>query len=170
MTAETLNFGPEWLRALCSGGSVTSPPSSPAIPPPSPAMPKYKLAEFRYGREEMLALYVKDTKVPEDMQDKEFAAILQDEPTQPLALVPLSEEEQRNFSLSVNSVAVLRLMGKGGGATAPVGVARGRGAARGSRGRGRGEGGFYQRSIEDGEVGFGRGVREIHRSQSWDDR
>ncbi|KAG5261309.1 hypothetical protein AALO_G00302450 [Alosa alosa] len=87
MTAETLNFGPEWLRALSSGGSVTS-------PPPSPAMPKYKLADYRYGREEMLALYIKDNKVPEDMQDKEFAAILQEEPLQPLALVPLTEEEQ----------------------------------------------------------------------------
>ncbi|XP_034146341.1 GRB10-interacting GYF protein 1 isoform X2 [Esox lucius] len=164
MTAETLNFGPEWLRALSSGGSVTS-------PPPSPAMPKYKLAEYRYGREEMLALYIKDNKVPEDMQDKEFAAVLQDEPMQPLALEPLTEEEQRNFSMSVNSVAVLRLMGKGGG-VAPAGVARGRGATRGGgRGRGRGEsGGFYQRSIEEGEVGFGRGAREIHRSQSWDDR
>ncbi|XP_026154436.1 GRB10-interacting GYF protein 1 isoform X1 [Mastacembelus armatus] len=163
MTAETLNFGPEWLRALSSGGSVTS-------PPPSPAMPKYKLAEYRYGREEMLALYIKDNKVPEDMQDKEFAAILQDEPMQPLALVPLTEEEQRNFSMSVNSVAVLRLMGKGVGGAAPAGVVRGRGATRGGRGRGRGEGGFYQRSIEDAEVGFGRNVREIHRSQSWDDR
>ncbi|XP_068611768.1 GRB10-interacting GYF protein 1 [Brachionichthys hirsutus] len=163
MTAETLNFGPEWLRALSSGGSVTS-------PPPSPAMPKYKLAEYRYGREEMLALYIKDNKVPEDMQDKEFAAILQDEPMQPLALVPLTEEEQRNFSMSVNSVAVLRLMGKGMGGAAPAGVVRGRGTTRGCRGRGRGEGGFYQRSIEDAEVGFGRSGREIHRSQSWDDR
>uniref|UniRef100_I3KVB7 GRB10 interacting GYF protein 1 n=1 Tax=Oreochromis niloticus TaxID=8128 RepID=I3KVB7_ORENI len=151
------------LRALSSGGSVTS-------PPPSPAMPKYKLAEYRYGREEMLALYVKDNKVPEDMQDKEFAAILQEEPMQPLALVPLTEEEQRNFSMSVNSVAVLRLMGKGVGGAAPAGVVRGRGATRGGRGRGRGEGGFYQRSIEDAEVGFSRSVREIHRSQSWDDR
>lgn len=44
------------LRALSSGGSVTS-------PPPSPAMPKYKLADYRYGREEMLALYVKENKV-----------------------------------------------------------------------------------------------------------
>ncbi|KAI1902563.1 hypothetical protein AGOR_G00017170 [Albula goreensis] len=159
MTAETLNFGPEWLRALSSGGSVTS-------LPPSPAMPKYKLAEYRYGREEMLALYIKDNKVPEEMQ--EFAAILQDEPLQPLALLPLTEEEQRNFSMSVNSVAVLRLMGKGGGAL-PAGVARGRGSTRGGRaGRGRGEGGFYQR--EEGEGGFGRSSREIHRSQSWDDR
>uniref|UniRef100_A0AAY4BKW3 GYF domain-containing protein n=1 Tax=Denticeps clupeoides TaxID=299321 RepID=A0AAY4BKW3_9TELE len=162
MTAETLNFGPEWLRALSSGGSVTS-------PPPSPAMPKYKLADYRYGREEMLALYINDDKVPEDMQDKEFAAILQEESLQPLALVPLTEEEQRNFSMSVNSIAVLRLMGKGGG-TIPAGVARGRGSTRGGRGRGRGDSGFYQRSIEDGEVGFGRSGREIHRSQSWDDR
>uniref|UniRef100_A0A8C7M9Y7 GRB10-interacting GYF protein 1 n=1 Tax=Oncorhynchus kisutch TaxID=8019 RepID=A0A8C7M9Y7_ONCKI len=156
-------FGP-MLRALSSGGSVTS-------PPPSPAMPKYKLAEYRYGREEMLALYIKENKAPEDMQDKEFAAILQDEPMQPLALEPLTEEEQRNFSMSVNSVAVMRLMGKGGG-VAPVGMARGRGTTRGGgRGRGRGEsGGFYQRSIEEGEVGFGRGAREIYRSQSWDDR
>ncbi|XP_053118523.1 GRB10-interacting GYF protein 1 isoform X2 [Hemicordylus capensis] len=166
MAAETLNFGPEWLRALSSGGSVAS-------PPPSPAMPKYKLAEYRYGREEMLALYVKDNKVPEEIQDKEFSAILQDDPLQPLALVPLTEEEQRNFSMSVNSVAVLRLMGKGGGA-APAGVSRGRGSTR-SRGRGRGESGFYQRSIEEAEGAFGRGgggaaAREIHRSQSWDDR
>ncbi|XP_017579429.1 GRB10-interacting GYF protein 1 isoform X3 [Pygocentrus nattereri] len=160
MTAETLNFGPEWLRALSRGGSITS-------PPPSPAMPKSKLADYRYGREEMLALYIKDNKVPEDMQDKEFAAILQDEPQQPLALVPLTEEEQRNFSMSVNSVAVLRLMGKGGGA-APAGVSRGRGSARGGRGRGRGEGGFYQRGVDE-ELGFGRS-REMHRSQSWDDR
>lgn len=28
------------------------------------------------------------------MQDKEFAAIMQDEPVQPLALEPLTEEEQ----------------------------------------------------------------------------
>ena len=101
------------------------------------------------------------------MQDKEFAAILQDEPMQPLALEPLTEEEQvshtlthshshthtylfppnwysvhssvlfyqRNFSMSVNSVAVMRLMGKGGG-VAPAGMARGRGTTRGG---GRGE-------------------------------
>lgn len=34
-----------------------------ASPPPSPAMPKYKLADYRYGREEMLALYIKENKV-----------------------------------------------------------------------------------------------------------
>ncbi|XP_072255339.1 GRB10-interacting GYF protein 1 isoform X2 [Pyxicephalus adspersus] len=161
MAAETLNFGPEWLRALSSGGSIAS-------PPPSPAMPKYKLADYRYGREEMLALYVKENKVPEEMQDKEFAVILNEEPLQPLALLPLTEDEQRNFSMSVNSVPVLRLMGKG--AVAPSGgAARGRGTARG-RGRGRADSGVYQRTVDDADSGFGRGGREIHRSQSWDDR
>uniref|UniRef100_G3U9U3 GRB10 interacting GYF protein 1 n=1 Tax=Loxodonta africana TaxID=9785 RepID=G3U9U3_LOXAF len=161
MAAETLNFGPEWLRALSSGGSVAS-------PPPSPAMPKYKLADYRYGREEMLALYIKENKVPDELQDKEFAAVLQEEPLQPLALEPLTEEEQRNFSLSVNSVAVLRLMGKGAGPP-PGGTSRGRGSTR-SRGRGRGDSCFYQRSIEEGDGAFGRNPREIQRSQSWDDR
>ncbi|XP_067828230.1 GRB10-interacting GYF protein 2-like isoform X5 [Heptranchias perlo] len=158
---QTLNFGPEWLRALSSGGSIAS-------PPPSPALPKYKLADYRYGREEMLALYMKDNKVPEELADKEFLAILQDEPLLPLALVPLTEEEQRNFSMSVNSSAVMRLMGRGTGAP-PAGVVRGRGGARG-RGRGRGESGYYQRSFEDGEGGFGRGAREMLRSQSWEER
>ncbi|KAM6443209.1 GRB10-interacting GYF protein 2 isoform 3-T3 [Liasis olivaceus] len=126
---QTLNFGPEWLRALSSGGSVTSPPLSPALP-------KYKLADYRYGREEMLALFLKDNK--------------------------------RNFSVSVNSAAVLRLMGRGGGTV--VGAPRGRSSSRG-RGRGRGESAFYQRSFDDVEGGFGRGGgREMHRSQSWEER
>lgn len=42
---------------------------------------------------------------------------------------------QRNFSMSVNSAAVLRLMGKGAGGAAPAGVVRGRGATRGGRGK-----------------------------------
>lgn len=37
--------------------------------------------------------------------------------------------------MSVNSAAVLRLMGKGVGGAAPAGVVRGRGAARGGRGK-----------------------------------
>uniref|UniRef100_A0A3Q2U3R1 GRB10 interacting GYF protein 2 n=1 Tax=Fundulus heteroclitus TaxID=8078 RepID=A0A3Q2U3R1_FUNHE len=150
---QTLNFGPE-----CSN-AVTSPPLSPALP-------KYKLADYRYGREEMLALYVKDNKIPIDLHDKEFLPILQEEPLPPLALVSFTEEEQRNFSMSVNSAAVLRLTGRGAGPI--VGPPRGRSTSRG-RGRGRGDGGFYQRSFDDVE-GFGRGGREMHRSQSWEER
>lgn len=55
------------LRALSggggSGGSGGGSSCAVASPPLSPALPKYKLADFRYGREEMLALYVKDNKV-----------------------------------------------------------------------------------------------------------
>uniref|UniRef100_A0A8C2U2T5 GRB10 interacting GYF protein 2 n=1 Tax=Coturnix japonica TaxID=93934 RepID=A0A8C2U2T5_COTJA len=128
---QTLNFGPEWLRALSSGGSVTSPPLSPALP-------KYKLADYRYGREEMLALFVKDNKIPSDLLDKEFLPILQEEPLPPLALVPFTEEEQ--VWLKKNK-------------------------------EGRGESGFYQRSFDEVEGGFGRGGgREMHRSQSWEER
>uniref|UniRef100_A0A8C4QXY6 Uncharacterized protein n=1 Tax=Eptatretus burgeri TaxID=7764 RepID=A0A8C4QXY6_EPTBU len=124
----------------------------------------------------------------------------------------------RNFSMSVNSAAVLRLMGRGAGP--PPAAARGRGTARGRdgrqpvekdmlkrrdrgetnsaeqnlrtrgmssgpsaeeiarpvrnfstlSGRGRGESSFYQRSFDEVEVGFGRGAREINRSQSWEER
>uniref|UniRef100_A0A8C9ZXX4 GRB10 interacting GYF protein 2 n=1 Tax=Sander lucioperca TaxID=283035 RepID=A0A8C9ZXX4_SANLU len=155
---QTLNFGPE-----CGGGGGGC---GVASPPLSPALPKYKLADYRYGREEMLALYVKDNKIPIDLHDKEFLPILQEEPLPPLALVSFTEEEQRNFSMSVNSAAVLRLTGRGGGPI--VGAPRGRSTSRG-RGRGRGDGGFYQRSFDDVE-GFGRGGREMHRSQSWEER
>ncbi|XP_062284647.1 GRB10-interacting GYF protein 2 [Scomber scombrus] len=174
---QTLNFGPEWLRALSGGGGSGGSGGGGggggggssgivASPPLSPALPKYKLADYRYGREEMLALYVKDNKIPIDLHDKEFLPILQEEPLMPLALVSFTEEEQRNFSMSVNSAAVLRLTGRGGGPI--VGAPRGRSTSRG-RGRGRGDGGFYQRSFDDVE-GFGRGVREMHRSQSWEER
>lgn len=116
MAAETLNFGPEWLRALSGGATLPS-------PPPSPALPRLRSAAKRYGREEMLALYVPGDKAPEEIQ--EFTAIAQEEPLPPLALLPLTEEEQRNFSQSVNSVAVLRLMGRAGGGSA-AGGGRGR--------------------------------------------
>uniref|UniRef100_A0A8C0ICW6 GRB10 interacting GYF protein 2 n=1 Tax=Bubo bubo TaxID=30461 RepID=A0A8C0ICW6_BUBBB len=159
MIAEVKTHSPQFT--LSSGGSVTSPPLSPALP-------KYKLADYRYGREEMLALFLKDNKIPSDLLDKEFLPILQEEPLPPLALVPFTEEEQRNFSMSVNSAAVLRLTGRGGGTV--VGAPRGRSSSRG-RGRGRGESGFYQRSFDEVEGGFGRGGgREMHRSQSWEER
>lgn len=48
-------------------------------------------------------------QVPEELQDKEFAAVLQDEPLQPLALEPLTEEEQ------VGPGQELRLRGPGRG-------------------------------------------------------
>ena len=69
------------------GTNVTSPPPSPAI-----GMPMYKLAEHRYGREEMLALCGMPRDVPDEL--KEVPAIVAETPLQPLAIVPLSEDEQ----------------------------------------------------------------------------
>ncbi|CAG2177598.1 unnamed protein product, partial [Oppiella nova] len=59
--ATDMKFGPEWLKALSGGG-----PNAPATSPPtSGAPPKYKLSEYRYGREEMLALFNHNLKPPE---------------------------------------------------------------------------------------------------------
>lgn len=147
------------LRALSDGGpNVPAPTATSSIAPP-----KYKLAEYRYGREEMLALYDRDSKPPESL--KEFAQIYVEKSQIPLAMIPMTEEEQRLWSRSVNSDLVLRLMGKSGG-TSGSGAGgtglhdrekineRGGGSIRGGRiggiaerGRGRGRGGFYQRGM-----------------------
>ena len=82
--SETLNFGPEWLRALSGGigpGLMSPPPS-----------PQFKLAEHRYGREEMLALFRKTDGVPPELE--EFSSILQKECRTPMTLSPLTEDEQ----------------------------------------------------------------------------
>ncbi|CAH3157868.1 unnamed protein product [Porites evermanni] len=157
--SETLTFGPEWLRNLSSGNSVTSPPPSPG--------PKYKLAEHRYGKEEMLALFSEDVKIPEELEM--FESICRPRPVLPLAFQPLTEEEQRNSVGSVNSNAVLKLMGRGGvrGGGPPRGPGRG-----GLRGRGRGDGGFirqtsYEETRGEGGGGFGRGVDT--RRQGWNE-
>ena len=86
--ADTLKFGPEWLRALSDGGNaVTSPPPSPGT-----GIPKYKLAEHRYGREEMLALFVPKSKIPEPL--REAPSICVEKTLHPLVFIPPAEEEQ----------------------------------------------------------------------------
>uniref|UniRef100_A0A182N5I7 GYF domain-containing protein n=1 Tax=Anopheles dirus TaxID=7168 RepID=A0A182N5I7_9DIPT len=116
---------------------------------------RYPLAEFRYGREEMLALFDGRTlKTPEILVN--YKNLFVDKPQQPLALTPCPEEEltaepdtrriwqSRSISLGIP----------------------GRGARGGSvdRGRGRGRGIYtsYQRSssfYEDESRGVGRGER-----------
>jgi PERQ amino acid-rich with GYF domain-containing protein len=71
------------IRDLSNGASVS-------VPPPSPS---YKLAQFRYGKEEMLALFSKNLKPPKINKDVgDF--ILKNEACDPLAMMPLTEEEQ----------------------------------------------------------------------------
>jgi len=52
---------------------------------------QYKLAEHRYGREELLALYQLTSSVSPNLDD---TSIMLPKPALPLALVPMSEEEQ----------------------------------------------------------------------------
>ena len=52
---------------------------------------QYKLAEHRYGREELLALYQLTSSVTPNLED---TSIMLPKPALPLALVPMSEEEQ----------------------------------------------------------------------------
>ena len=74
------------VRDLSSGDSGA------AAPPNTPPPRKYKLAEFRYGREEMLALLAEDYEIPLGLKD--FEDIINDRPVQPLAFVDVSEEEE----------------------------------------------------------------------------
>jgi len=52
---------------------------------------QYKLAEHRYGREDLLALYKLTDSVSPDLRD---SSVMLAKPAPPLALVPMSDEEQ----------------------------------------------------------------------------
>jgi len=69
------------LRSLSDSGSSSG------------AGGQYKLAEHRYGREELLALYKMTSSVCPDLED---TSVMLPKPVPPLALVPMSEEEQVN--------------------------------------------------------------------------
>ena len=96
----------------------------------------FKLAKYRYGREEMLALFNPKSRVPERV--KEHPSLVLEKAALPLAMQPTSEDEQRLLSQSVNSSVVLRMMGRGQSAGPPV-----RGGGRGGLDRGRGRGGLF---------------------------
>ena len=113
MADTALKFGPEWMRALCDRGPHVTPNS------PTPAtLPqvKYKLAEHRYGREEMLALFDSSVKPPDELR-RDNPNLMKDKCHPPLALIPMDEEEAHVWNTQVNSDVVLRLMNKerGGG-------------------------------------------------------
>ena len=76
------------VRALSSGppNLSTSPPS------PLPPVNRYKLAEHRYGREEMLVLYNKDSRPPDDILSGSPHIVLE-KIQPPLSLLQMSDEE-----------------------------------------------------------------------------
>ena len=116
------------MRALCDRGPSQSNQSSTfqaQAPPPSapsnafnnvPA--KYKLADFRYGREEMLALFDGHCRPPEHLL-RDNQSLATHECQKPLSLIPMSDDEHRILSRSANSDIVLRLNNKERGPIAP---------------------------------------------------
>lgn len=103
------------LRTLSSqgGGSNAGPPSptkplqTPVTVPTANLVKKFKLAEFRYGKEELLQLFMESAELPTDMPP--FPPISNVPSSSPLAFLPLSDEEQ--VRLQVVGVGV-NLFGK----------------------------------------------------------
>jgi len=128
MADTALKFGPEWLRALTEpqggtdgGGLLYSPVS---------VLPNMKLAEFRYGREEMLALFDKNVKYPEELA--QFGSLFVEKTQFPLNLMQMGEEESRAWQRGANSDASLRPFGPPGKRPPSPTGGRGRGRGRGS--------------------------------------
>ena len=76
-----------------------------AAPPNTPPPRKYKLAEFRYGREEMLALVSEMYELPLGLKD--FEDIINERPVPPLAIIPLSEEEEVSIYSSARRFSII---------------------------------------------------------------
>ncbi|CAL1545912.1 unnamed protein product [Lymnaea stagnalis] len=141
-----LKFGPQWLRDLSDGGTNASQPTT---PPPSV---KFKLAEYRYGREEMLSLFNENSPPPD--QVRKHLSIFSKEIQKPITMLPLTEDEQHLISQGFNSTVVLRAAGRGSGP--PLRVSRGGGTSDRGRGRGRGRGEGYISRSENGDLGYNR--------------
>ena len=63
--------------------------TTPTVPP---SLPKLPLAQYRYGREEMLLFYSEQVPYPEEMPF--IATLARKETIPPLAISPLSPQEQ----------------------------------------------------------------------------
>ncbi|XP_045478722.1 GIGYF family protein Gyf isoform X2 [Harmonia axyridis] len=99
---DSMNFGPDWIRNLSSEGTTTGNNSGGK---------NYQLADYRYGREEMLALFDKTLKPPESLMS--FKTLYSETTLFPLALGPSTEEEQRGWQSRPSSLAG-PIRGRGG--------------------------------------------------------
>ena len=75
------------LRDLSDAGSGV--PGSPTTPT---ASVKFKLADYRYGREEMLSLFTESSPPPD--QVRKHLTIFSKEIQKPITMMPLTEDEQ----------------------------------------------------------------------------
>ncbi|KAL0130742.1 hypothetical protein PUN28_002396 [Cardiocondyla obscurior] len=136
---DSMKFGPEWLRKVASGDNCNT--GSGGGGTTTLGTPRYQLAEYRYGREEMLALFDRNCKPSELLTS--LPALYVEKTQLPLALITMTEDETRMWNGGIPNVG------------------RGRGSSV-DRGRGRtGRGGLYSTHYSRG-VGFddsGDGIR-----------
>ena len=67
---------------------------------------RFKLAEFRYSKDDMLALFEENVSTPIDL--KEFGdVIMQETQNQPLSFIPLSKDEEVIMTDSYSLVTAL---------------------------------------------------------------
>ncbi|XP_056635586.1 GRB10-interacting GYF protein 2 isoform X1 [Diorhabda sublineata] len=112
---DSMNFGPDWIRNLSSEGTTGGGSSGGT---------RYQLADYRYGREEMLALFDKNVKPPVSLSN--FKCLYSDICLQPLALLPTTDEE-RGWQPRPNAVPPGPLRGRGGSLERGGRISRGRG-------------------------------------------
>ncbi|KAG5888028.1 hypothetical protein JTB14_027823 [Gonioctena quinquepunctata] len=80
---DSMNFGPDWIRNLSSEGSTGGGTGGGT---------KYQLADYRYGREEMLALFDRNAKPPVPLTN--FKCLYSETCLLPLALLQTSDDER----------------------------------------------------------------------------
>ncbi|XP_019850193.1 PREDICTED: PERQ amino acid-rich with GYF domain-containing protein 2 [Amphimedon queenslandica] len=139
-----------WTQPLSD--KVTTPTTLPA------SLPKLPLAQYRYGREEMLLFYTGEVPFPKDMSV--IHALARNDTIAPLAISPLSPQEQNVLSGRVNSDSSYSVRGRGGYS----------GRGRGGRGRGGGRPDYLRNLSSSGGGGGGGGEESqrtgYHRSNS----
>ena len=74
-----------------SSGPIPRTPTTPTVPN-AMSFRKFALAEYRYGKEDILALYAEDPSVSTKILQS--VSLITSEIVQPMAFLPFSEEEQ----------------------------------------------------------------------------
>ncbi|KAF5306842.1 hypothetical protein FQA39_LY00072 [Lamprigera yunnana] len=92
------NFGPEWLQNLSSEYSTAT---------GSRGGTRYQLTDYRYGREEMMALFEKVLRAPNSLTN--FSPLYSEQMLPPLALIPPTGDDRGwQSSPVITAVGVMR--------------------------------------------------------------
>lgn len=166
---ESIKFGPEWLRnSVANVSSSSGSISTVSYTPPCESntlVSRPVLSDHRYGREEMLSLCDKTSRLPEVLV--RFRRLFVPEWQMPLALQPNTEDERANLGIATSwgpsharPLISASALGRGG-----AGITRGGSIERG-RGRGRG--------LYHGVTGYTRSTsmydEDGRRTNLWPDR